>query len=215
MSHRSEAAIHATVQELQRNQRTPGDRKSCIIADGFDPPLRLANAGIAQAKPQLDVAEQDIDRAMPTNFKGVFHCYTGAVRQMIAQGLPQEVGSVAVSKIVSKPFATLGIYSATMEMAPHKITVNVYAPGIVDTAMWEQIDGSRGLAKGEGMRLYSLSAAWQGNPLGMRDYLEPIVIDLIQELRSHGVRIPAGLWLSGLPGNPILSSTEGLSLFHS
>ncbi|KKK15201.1 hypothetical protein ARAM_002024 [Aspergillus rambellii] len=188
------------------------DNRACMVQETVQKlgPLTLmaANAGIAQAKPQLDVAEQDIDRAMPTNFKGVFHCYTGAVRQMIAQGLPQEVGSVAVSKIVSKPFATLGIYSATMEMAPHKITVNVYAPGIVDTAMWEQIDGSRGLAKGEGMRLYSVLGSLNcagthqrppapkrtktqhisSNPLGMRDYLEPIVIDLIQELRSHGCR---------------------------
>lgn len=46
-----------------------------------------------------------------------------------------------------------------MEMAQHKITVNAYAPGIVDTAMWEQIDGGlgmlKGLEKGKSMRLYS------------------------------------------------------------
>jgi NAD(P)-dependent dehydrogenase (short-subunit alcohol dehydrogenase family) len=35
-----------------------------------------------------------------------------------------------------------------MEMAPHKITVNAYAPGIVGTAMWELIDEELGKLKG-------------------------------------------------------------------
>ncbi|PTU17987.1 hypothetical protein P175DRAFT_0344332 [Aspergillus ochraceoroseus IBT 24754] len=107
--------------------------------------LMAANAGIAQAKPQLDVAEQDIDRAMPTNFKGVFHCYTGAVRQMIAQGLPQEVGSVAVSKIVSKPFATLGIYSAS-EWAVRGLTqaINSHGDGAAQDYRERLRSGDRG-----------------------------------------------------------------------
>jgi len=79
--------------------------------------------------------------------------------------------------VAFKPFALLGHYSASkwavrgltqvyaMELARHGITVNAYAPGIVDTAMWELID--QGLArdkdkeerqkikKGDMMRKYS------------------------------------------------------------
>lgn len=46
-----------------------------------------------------------------------------------------------------------------MEMAPHGITVNAYAPGIVGTAMWDQIDSEigkmKGVAKGETIKKYS------------------------------------------------------------
>lgn len=83
----------------------------------------------------------------------------------------------AASIVAFKPFALLGHYSASkwavrgltqvyaMELARHGITVNAYAPGIVDTAMWELID--QGLArdkdkeerqkikKGDMMRKYS------------------------------------------------------------
>lgn len=75
------------------------------------------------------------------------------------------------SIVAFKPFALLAHYSASkfavrgltqafaMEMAPHKITVNGYAPGIVGTAMWDQIDETlgemTGVAKGESIKKYS------------------------------------------------------------
>ncbi|KAL4783334.1 hypothetical protein BJX76DRAFT_259060 [Aspergillus varians] len=140
--------------------------------------LMVANAGISQVKPLLSVTEADIDKVMSVNVKGVFNCYTHAARQMIAQGDPKAAAGVNVYKIVGassivshKPFPTMGIYSASkfavrgltqvtaMELAPHKITVNGYAPGIVDTAMWEKIDDGlgelEGREAGESMRLYS------------------------------------------------------------
>lgn len=58
----------------------------------------------------------------------------------------------AASTAAFKPFQLLGHYSSSkwavrglthayaMEMAPHGITVNSYAPGIVGTKMWDQID---------------------------------------------------------------------------
>ncbi|KAL3480792.1 hypothetical protein BJX99DRAFT_254125 [Aspergillus californicus] len=186
-------AINATVDEIRK--AAPSSKVIGIAADVTSSsdvshmvqtaadklgPLTLmvANAGIAQVKPLLDVTEADIDQVMSVNFKGLFNCYGHAARQMISQGSPQEAAGVGVYKILGaasivahKPFPTLGIYSASkwavrgltqamaMEMAAHKITVNAYAPGIVGTAMWEQIDGGlgalEGREKGESMRLYS------------------------------------------------------------
>ncbi|KAH8435175.1 uncharacterized protein LDX57_012804 [Aspergillus melleus] len=140
--------------------------------------LMIANAGIAQVKPLLSCTPADIDRVFSVNFTGVFNCYVAAARQMIAQGDPHAAAGVGVYKILGaasivahKPFATLGIYSASkfavrgltqafaMEMAGHQITVNAYAPGIVDTNMWEEIDAGlgaiQGRGKGESLRLYS------------------------------------------------------------
>jgi len=43
-----------------------------------------------------------------------------------------------------------------LELASHKITVNAYAPGIVDSPMWEQLDEGlskiNGLPKGENFK---------------------------------------------------------------
>ncbi len=43
-----------------------------------------------------------------------------------------------------------------MELAPHKITVNAYAPGVVGSKMWETIDEGmgkiNGLPKGENFK---------------------------------------------------------------
>ncbi|KAE8381134.1 hypothetical protein BDV26DRAFT_289839 [Aspergillus bertholletiae] len=144
--------------------------------------LMVANAGIAQIKHLLSVTEADIDEVFSVNFKGVFNCYTHAARQMIAQGDPQSAAGVGVYKIAGassivgfRAFETLGIYSASkwavrgltqamaIEMAPHKITVNAYAPGVVGTAMWDKIDEElgtiEGRAKGETRKVYSNKAA--------------------------------------------------------
>ena len=48
--------------------------------------VMVANAGIAQVAPLLDVTPEDFDRLMAVNLRGVFLCYTAAARQMIAQG---------------------------------------------------------------------------------------------------------------------------------
>ena len=49
--------------------------------------------------------------------------------------------------------------AAAKELAQHKITVNAYCPGIVDTDMWDLIDeklgGYLGMEKGEAMKQYS------------------------------------------------------------
>ncbi|KAK2759418.1 hypothetical protein FQN54_002896 [Arachnomyces sp. PD_36] len=148
--------------------------------------LMVANAGIAQIKPLLDTSADDVKEVFDVNFNGVYNCYTAAARQMIKQGDPRDVFGksadgkpcVGVYKILGaasivgfKAFATLGIYSASkwavrgltqamaMEMAGHRITVNSYAPGIVGTAMWDQIDEKLGeldgREKGESIKKYS------------------------------------------------------------
>ncbi|KAK4141594.1 uncharacterized protein C8A04DRAFT_13975 [Dichotomopilus funicola] len=153
----------------------------------------VANAGIAQVKPLLDLTPEDFRRMLDVNVAGVHHCFQAAAKQIIAQsggqsGTETESGGdspirgrlIAAASIVAfKPFALLGHYSASkwavrglsqvyaMELAKHRITVNAYAPGIVDTAMWELIDqglgekataeseGRRQVAKGEMIKKYS------------------------------------------------------------
>ncbi|KAF2089583.1 acetoin dehydrogenase-like protein [Saccharata proteae CBS 121410] len=130
----------------------------------------VANAGIAQVKPLLKLTEHDFRRMFEVNVFGVFNSYSAAARQMIDQGSGGKLIGAA-SIVAFKPFAMLSHYSSSkwavrgltqafaMEMATHKITVNAYAPGIVDTSMWELIDEelgkSTGASKGDTIKKYS------------------------------------------------------------
>jgi meso-butanediol dehydrogenase / (S,S)-butanediol dehydrogenase / diacetyl reductase len=132
--------------------------------------VMVANAGIAQVKPLLEVTPEDFDRVMAVNVRGVFLCYKAAAEQMIRQGSGGKIIGAA-SIAAHKGFAYLGHYSASkwavrgltqaaaQEWAEHGITVNAYCPGIVGTAMWELIDeqlgGYLGLKKGETLEQYS------------------------------------------------------------
>jgi len=142
--------------------------------------VMVANAGIAQVAPMLELEEKDVRHMFDVNFMGVWNCYTLAAKQMIKQGkdIDWEGGPGygykilgAASIVAFKPFPLLGHYSASkwavrgltqvfaMEMAKNGITVNAYAPGIVGTAMWDLIDeklGSlEGREKGESVKKYS------------------------------------------------------------
>ncbi|KAL1999569.1 hypothetical protein VTN02DRAFT_4345 [Thermoascus thermophilus] len=205
----SAAEIDALVAEINNNNNNNGDnttqpRAIGIVADVRSAaaveamiqetvarlgPLTLmvANAGVAQVKPLVEATDADVDRVFDVNFKGVFHCYTQAARQMQAQGDPRTAAGVDVYKIVGaasivafRPFATMGVYSASkfavrgltqalaLEMAPHRITVNAYAPGIVGTPMWDAIDEGMGALtgtpKGEAFRRYSERLVALGRP---------------------------------------------------
>lgn len=46
----------------------------------------VANAGIAQVKPLLDLTERDFKHMFDVNVYGVFNCYASAAKQMIEQG---------------------------------------------------------------------------------------------------------------------------------
>ena len=80
--------------------------------------VMVANAGIAQVAPMLELTEADVRRMFDVNFMGVWNCYTLAAKQMIAQG-PVEPGSSgykilgAASIVAFKPFPLLGHYSAS------------------------------------------------------------------------------------------------------
>ncbi len=131
--------------------------------------VMVANAGIAQVKPLLEVMPEDFDRMLAVNLRGVFLCYQAAARQMIRQGGGGKIiGAASIAG--HKGFGLLGHYSATkfgvrgltraaaQEWAEHGITVNAYCPGIVDTTMWEQIDAGigelQGLRKGEALKQF-------------------------------------------------------------
>lgn len=119
----------------------------------------VANAGILQVKPILDITPDDWDRLMDVNVKGVFLCVQAAGRSMREQGHGRVLITASIAGKMASPYqahyvtsktAVIGLArAAAVEFAPWGITVNAFCPGIVDTSMWDIIDRDRGALLGK------------------------------------------------------------------
>jgi NAD(P)-dependent dehydrogenase (short-subunit alcohol dehydrogenase family) len=106
--------------------------------------ILVNNAGIVSRKPILEIPLEEWDRVVHTNFYGCFHCSRLVGRHMVARGGGGKIVSISsIHGRVAK--ANLGPYCATkaaiemfskqlaVELAPHRINVNVVASGTIIT----------------------------------------------------------------------------------
>jgi NAD(P)-dependent dehydrogenase (short-subunit alcohol dehydrogenase family) len=106
--------------------------------------ILVNNAGIVSRKPILEVPLEEWDRVVHTNFYGCFHCSRLVGQHMLARGGGGKIVSISsIHGRVAK--ASLGPYCSTkaaidmfskqlaVELAPHKINVNVVASGTITT----------------------------------------------------------------------------------
>jgi len=106
------------------------------------------NAGVTRRAYIMDLTEQDWDRIMRVNAKGVFFCLQRVAREMI----PRRRGSIVnVASIAGKGYAgtSNAIYAASkgsvisltrtaaQQLARHDINVNAICPGVTVTALSE------------------------------------------------------------------------------
>jgi meso-butanediol dehydrogenase/(S,S)-butanediol dehydrogenase/diacetyl reductase len=105
------------------------------------------NAGMNRPRDFMDVDQENFEATLRVNSWGVILCTQEAAKQMIAQGSGGKIintGSIAgrqgfwdfVPYCVAK-FGVVAITQATARgLIEHGITVNAFAPGVVDTPMW-------------------------------------------------------------------------------
>jgi meso-butanediol dehydrogenase / (S,S)-butanediol dehydrogenase / diacetyl reductase len=109
------------------------------------------NAGISQAINFMDVTEKDWQRIMDVNGLGVLIGTQEAARQMKKQGKGGKIintASIAAKQgyplfahYCASKFAVAALtQAAARALAADKITVNAFAPGVVRTELWEQLD---------------------------------------------------------------------------
>ena len=110
----------------------------------------ISNAGIVHAADFLDLEEEDFDRVLRTNLKGVFLCGQAAARQMVEQGTGGVIINMssvnAVLAIPNQvPYVTAkgGIGQLTkvmaLSLAAHGIRVNAIGPGSILTDMLRKV----------------------------------------------------------------------------
>ena len=106
--------------------------------------ILVNNAGIVSRSPILEVPLEEWDRVVHTNLYGCFHCSRLVGQHMVARGGGGKIISISsIHGRVAK--ASLGPYCATkaaidmfskqlaVELAPHRINVNVVASGTITT----------------------------------------------------------------------------------
>jgi glucose 1-dehydrogenase len=106
----------------------------------------IANAGIVHVTGFLDLEEEDFDRVLQTNLKGVFLTGQLAARQMVKQGdggtivnMSSVNGIMAIPKIAPYVTSKGGVNQLTkamsLELVEHGIRVNAIGPGSISTEM--------------------------------------------------------------------------------
>ncbi|MCX4819780.1 SDR family oxidoreductase [Streptomyces sp. NBC_01142] len=113
--------------------------------------VMAAVAGIMHTSSVLETRDEDLDRVLAVNFKGVLYACQESARAMIAAGTPGSIVTMA-SGAVDTAGAGLLCYSAAKaavvqltktlatELGPHSIRVNAVAPGWIRTPMTDRHD---------------------------------------------------------------------------
>jgi NAD(P)-dependent dehydrogenase (short-subunit alcohol dehydrogenase family) len=110
--------------------------------------VMVANADIAIGVRALDTTEEQWDRTMAINGRGVMLSNQAAARRMIAEGHGGSIINLASIASLNGVSPTLMAYCASkgavlqltkcfaIDLAANNIRVNAIAPGLVDTAIW-------------------------------------------------------------------------------
>jgi NAD(P)-dependent dehydrogenase (short-subunit alcohol dehydrogenase family) len=104
----------------------------------------VANAGIVHAAEFLDLKEEDFDRVIAVNLKGIFLAGQAAARQMVKQGEGGAIINMSsvnavlaipnqVPYVVSKGAINQLTKVMSLALAPHHIRVNAIGPGTILT----------------------------------------------------------------------------------
>ncbi|MFN3746485.1 MAG: SDR family NAD(P)-dependent oxidoreductase [Hyphomicrobiaceae bacterium] len=159
--------------------------------------ILVNNAGVTRRAYIMDLTEEDWDRIHRVNAKGVFFCLQRVAREMI----PRRSGRIInIASVAGKGFpgTSNAIYAASkgavisltktaaQQLGPHSINVNAICPGIVRTAMYDEI--VKVMSQAEGLSIEAVEArAVAGVPLRRPNEPEDIA-DMVVFLASPRAR---------------------------
>jgi NAD(P)-dependent dehydrogenase (short-subunit alcohol dehydrogenase family) len=108
--------------------------------------IMVSNAGTGVTQRVVRMTEEEWDKVLDTNLKGVFFCGAAAAKVMIEQKIPGRIinissagGLVGTKNIAAYCASKAGVISLSktmaMEFGPYGITVNSLCPGYIPTSI--------------------------------------------------------------------------------
>lgn len=160
--------------------------------------ILVNNAGITRDNLLLKMSEDDFDKVIATNLKGVFNCTKAVTKLMMKQrggrivNLSSVValkGNVSQTNYAAAKAGIIGFTkSAARELASRGVTVNAVAPGLIDTDMTAALS-----EKVKEVMLQEIPAGRPGTPEDVANAVAFLVSDQAAYITGQVLSVDGGL----------------------
>ena len=167
--------------------------------------VMVSNAAIYHWSPFLEIPEDEWDRVLETNLKGVFLCGQAAAQAMVAGGRPGKILLISSTQS-ERPLVGTAHYGASksgilslartmaLELAAHRIGVVVISPGVIEAA-----GNIRKLSDPVIRRQVERQIPWQrvGQPEDVANLAAFLASDEAEYITGCNISIDGGLLAAG------------------
>lgn len=163
------------------------------------------NAGIeGVSAPTQDCTEENFDRTIAINLKGVWLCMKNEIPLMLQQEKGAIVNCASVAGLIGFPglpayvatkHAVIGLTkTAALENAKQNIRVNAVCPGVIQTAMIDRITGKDKEAEKQFIGMEPMGR--MGQPAEVAEAVMWLCSDAASFVTGHAMTVDGG-WIAG------------------
>ena len=160
--------------------------------------ILINNAGITRDNLLLKMSEDDFDKVISTNLKGVFNCTKSVTKLMMKQRTGRIVnmssvvglkGNISQANYAAAKAGIIGFTkSAARELASRGVTVNAVAPGFINTDMTAALS-----EKVKEVMLQEIPAGRMGTPEDVANAVAFLVSDQAAYITGQVLSVDGGM----------------------